>query len=65
MTMVDTDSALLHLPDTIEDKVGLDSDHSLMVKFKTKNTPGYTDVVRRLRDFQEQAPSVVANRFRM
>lgn len=63
ITLVNSDSALLHLPDTVEDKVAVDADHSLMVKFKSKHTSAYTDALSRLREFSSYAPSVVAERF--
>jgi hypothetical protein len=61
---VDADSALLQLPDFMEDKIPVDSDHSMIVKFDNKNTRGYTSARDKLKQFERDAPSVVAARFR-
>ncbi|OBT40026.1 hypothetical protein VE00_09394 [Pseudogymnoascus sp. WSF 3629] len=63
ITAVDADSALLQLPDSMEDKIPLDADHSMMVKFDHKNNPGYTSARDRLRQFEQDATGVVAARF--
>ncbi|CAN9171138.1 unnamed protein product [Alternaria alternata] len=63
ITAVDTDSALLQLPDSIEEKVPLDADHSMIVKFDTNDSRGYTSARDRLVQFEQDAPSVVAARF--
>ncbi|TVY62681.1 Nephrocystin-3 [Fusarium oxysporum f. sp. cubense] len=63
VTTVDTDSALLHLPDSMEEKIPLDSDHSMIVKFDNKNNRGYTSARDKLREFEQDAPGVVAARF--
>ncbi|RII11229.1 hypothetical protein CUC08_Gglean005702 [Alternaria sp. MG1] len=63
ITAVDTDSALLQLPDSIEEKVPLDADHSMIVKFDTNDSRGYTSALNRLVQFERDAPSVVAARF--
>ncbi|KAJ5899151.1 hypothetical protein N7495_003895 [Penicillium taxi] len=63
MTTVGTDSALLQLPDHVEEKVPLHADHSMVVKFDTRNAAGYQTVLDRLRQFSQDAPSVVAARF--
>ncbi|KAF9777834.1 hypothetical protein IL306_004310, partial [Fusarium sp. DS 682] len=63
VTTVDTDSALLQLPDSMEEKIPLDSDHSMMVKFDNKNNRGYTSARDKLRQFERDAVSVVAARF--
>ncbi|KAL5353528.1 hypothetical protein ACLOAV_001565 [Pseudogymnoascus australis] len=63
VTAVDADSALLHLPPSIEDKIPLDADHSTMVKFDNKNNRGYTSARDKLRRFEQDAPAVVAARF--
>ncbi|GAM34008.1 hypothetical protein TCE0_014f01316, partial [Talaromyces pinophilus] len=57
------DSALLQLPDHVEDKVPLHADHSMMVKFDTRNAAGYRTVLDKLRQFAKDAPAVVAGRF--
>ncbi|CAG8885662.1 unnamed protein product [Penicillium egyptiacum] len=63
ITTVSADSALLHLPDHVEDKVPLHADHSMVVKFDTRNAAGYRTALDRLRQFSKDAPSVVAARF--
>ncbi|KAJ6003887.1 hypothetical protein N7540_013169 [Penicillium herquei] len=63
MTTVSADSALLQLPDHVEDKVPLHADHSMVVKFDTRNAAGYRTALDKLRQFLQDAPSVVAARF--
>lgn len=65
ITAVDTDSALLQLPDFIEEKIPLDADHSMMVKFDNKNSRGYRCARDKLLQFKQDAPSVVAARLCM
>jgi hypothetical protein len=60
---VDPDSALLQLPDSMEEEISLDADHSMIVKFDTKDSRGYTSARDRLVQFERDAPSVVAARF--
>lgn len=63
--MVDTESALLQLPDHVEDKIPLNADHSMMVKFKSKNDQGYRSALQKLQQFQKDAPGAVRARFGM
>ncbi|KAH0527489.1 hypothetical protein TsFJ059_002489 [Trichoderma semiorbis] len=63
ITKVDNDSALLQLPDFMEDKIPLDSDHSMMVKFGNRNDTGYTSVLDKLQQFEQEASNVVKARF--
>ena len=49
----------------MEDKIPLDADHSMIVKFDNKNNRGYTSARDKLRQFEQDAPSVVAARFCM
>jgi len=49
----------------MEEKIPLDADHSMMVKFDHTNTPGYSSARDKLRQFTQDAPSVVADRFSM
>jgi hypothetical protein len=65
VTAVDSNSALLQLPDAMEDKVPLDADHSMMVKFDNRNARGYSSAQDKLRQFVQDAPGVVAGRFGM
>ncbi|KAJ5963042.1 hypothetical protein N7501_007983 [Penicillium viridicatum] len=63
MTTVGADSALLQLPDHTEDKVPLHADHSMVVKFDTRNEAGYRTALDKLRQFSKDAQAVVAARF--
>ena len=63
VTAVDSDSALLQLPDAMEEKIPLDADHSMMVKFDNKNARGYSSARDKLQHFSQNAPGVVADRF--
>ncbi|KAF1966815.1 hypothetical protein BU23DRAFT_573760 [Bimuria novae-zelandiae CBS 107.79] len=63
VTAVDADSALLQLPDSMEDKIPLDADHSIIIKFNSRNNRGYTSARDKLRQFEQDAPKVVAARF--
>ena len=63
VTAVDSDSALLQLPDAMEEKIPLDADHSMMVKFDNKNARGYSSARDKLKQFAQNAPDVVADRF--
>lgn len=64
MTVVDSDSALLQLPENMEEKIPLDADHSMIVKFDAKSSRGYTSIRAKLQQFERDAPHVVASRFR-
>ncbi|OBT82207.1 hypothetical protein VE02_08678 [Pseudogymnoascus sp. 03VT05] len=63
VTVVDADSALLQLPNSMEDKIPLDADHSIMVKFNNTSDRGYSSARDKLRQFEKDATSVVAARF--
>ncbi|KAF2682375.1 hypothetical protein K458DRAFT_390862 [Lentithecium fluviatile CBS 122367] len=65
VTAVNTDSALLQLPDSIEDEVPVDADHSMMVKFDSTSRQGYSSARAKLQQFEQDAPGVVAGRFRV
>ena len=60
---VDVNSALLQLPDHMEEKIPLNADHSMIVKFNVRNDRGYTSARDKLGQFEQDAPSVVAARF--
>ena len=60
---VDSDSALLQLPDSIEEKIPLSADHSTIVKFDARGNRGYTSARDKLRQFEKDAPNIVAARF--
>ncbi|KAJ5938334.1 hypothetical protein N7466_001468 [Penicillium verhagenii] len=63
MTIVGANSALLQLPDHVEDKVPLHADHSMLVKFDARNAAGYRTTLDKLQQFAKDAPAVVAARF--
>ncbi|KAF5676145.1 hypothetical protein FHETE_2272 [Fusarium heterosporum] len=63
VTAVDKDSALLQLPDHMEEKIPLGSDHSMIIKFDDKNNQGYTSARAKLERFEKDAPKVVSARF--
>ncbi|TGZ81923.1 hypothetical protein EX30DRAFT_395307 [Ascodesmis nigricans] len=63
MTAVSKDSALLALPDTIEQKFPAEGDHSTMVKLGSKTHPTYKDVYWTLKDYLGSAATDVAKRF--
>lgn len=47
----------------MEDKIPLDSDHSMMVKFGNRNETGYTSALDKLQQFEQEASNVVKARF--
>lgn len=63
LTAVEVDSAVLQLPDSMEIKIPLNSDHSNMVKFDSRQDLGYTSALQYLKDFERDAPTVIADRF--
>ncbi|ORX95666.1 hypothetical protein BCR34DRAFT_498311 [Clohesyomyces aquaticus] len=63
ITSVDTDSALLQLPDNMEVKVKVDADHSNIAKFMNRNGEPYTTTLRYLKKFELDAINEVPQRF--
>jgi hypothetical protein len=47
----------------MKDKVPLHADHLMVVKFNTRNAAGYRTALDKLRQFEKDAPKVVAARF--
>jgi len=47
----------------MEEKIPLDADHSMIVKFDGRDDRGYTSARDKLRQFEQDAPNVVAARF--
>jgi TolA-binding protein len=47
----------------MEEKIPRDTDHSMIVKFDDRNDLGYTSARDKLRQFEQDAPSVVTARF--
>ncbi|KAF2008357.1 hypothetical protein BU24DRAFT_429452 [Aaosphaeria arxii CBS 175.79] len=60
---VGTDSALLQLPDAVEEKVPQNADHSMIVKFDARTDAGYTSARDKLQRYERNALSVVEGRF--
>jgi len=63
MTAVNTDSALLDLPDNIEAKIPVNADHSQIVKFDSRNTESYKTALEYLKQFEQDAGRVISARF--
>ncbi|KAL0633622.1 hypothetical protein Q9L58_007446 [Maublancomyces gigas] len=57
-TAVDAESSVLQLPDTIEESLAVEGDHSSMVKFKHKGDQTYKSVVRYLEDFTSYSTQI-------
>jgi hypothetical protein len=47
----------------MEDKIPLHAHHSQIVKFDSRSAPGYRSALDKLRQFEQDAPAVVAARF--
>ena len=63
MTAVDSDSAILQLPDSMETKIPVHADHSQIVKFDSRNADAYKATVEYLKQFEQDAKQVVSARF--
>ncbi|KAH6694334.1 hypothetical protein BKA61DRAFT_647691 [Leptodontidium sp. MPI-SDFR-AT-0119] len=63
MTAVESGSALLELPDSTEAKIPVNADHSQIVKFDNRNVEAYKTAVGYLKQFEQDAWKVVADRF--
>ena len=61
--VVNPDSAVLQLPDSMEEKLPVDGDHYTIVKFDSNTSNTYTSVLEKLRQFEKGAPNVVSTRF--
>ena len=55
MTVVCRDSALLGLPQTVEEGIAVESNHSTMVKFSSRNNAGYIKALGSLLRFEKEA----------
>lgn len=64
-TPANTDTSLLQLPDSIEEKIPVHADHSGIVKFDGQSNTTYRSALAKLRQFEQDAPSIVSARFRM
>lgn len=47
----------------MEDKIPLNSDHSMMVKFSNRSDVGYASAMHKLQQFEKEASKVVKARF--
>ncbi|RDW73410.1 hypothetical protein BP6252_07317 [Coleophoma cylindrospora] len=63
ITAVESGSALLDLPDSIETKIPVNADHSQIVKFDSRNFEAYKTATRYLKEFEQNAGKVVSERF--
>jgi hypothetical protein len=63
MTAVDSGSALLDLPDSIEAKIPINADHSQIVKFDSRNTETCKTAAEYLKQFEQDARKVISDRF--
>ena len=63
ITLVSKDSALLELPQAVEERVAAGGDHSTMVKFNSRNNPDYTKALDSLYRFEKDAKAVVEKHF--
>ncbi|KAL7271953.1 hypothetical protein RUND412_005259 [Rhizina undulata] len=61
-SIVDTDSAILHLPQDLEDKIPINSDHTNIVKFDGKMDEAYEYVILRMQKYLKAAPADVKER---
>jgi hypothetical protein len=64
VTTVDSNSALLNLPDHAELKVKVDADHSQMVKFNNKEDAPYPIILTHLKKFEREAGRFIDQRFK-
>lgn len=64
MLSVHTGSALLQLPDTMEEKVTVDADHSDIAKFSDRRAHPYVTALRYLKKFEAESVAEVSRRFK-
>ena len=63
VTLVSKDSALLGLPQAVEERVAARGDHSTMVKFSSRNNPNYSKALGSLHRLVKEAKAVVERHF--
>ena len=64
-TAVEDTSALLKLPNSIEERIPVDENHSNLVKFATARNTTYGQVRTIIEQMLSEAPALVASRFCM
>ena len=63
ITLVSKDSALLGLQQAVEEIVAVEADHSMMVKFNSRNNPGYIKALDSLYRFEKEPKAVMERHF--
>ncbi|RDW56402.1 hypothetical protein BP5796_13224 [Coleophoma crateriformis] len=63
ITAVESDSALLQLPDSMETKIPVHEDHSQIVKFDSRTSDTYQTVIGYLKQFEKDGNRTVSARF--
>ena len=63
ITVVSKETALLGLPQAVEEEVAVEGNHSTMVKFSSRNDAGYTKALGSLHRFEKEAKAVVEMHF--
>ena len=64
ITVVSKDSALVELPQTVEERIAAEGNHSTMVKFSSRNQADYTKALGSLHKFEKETKAVVERQFR-
>ena len=64
ITVVGKDSAVLGLPQVVEERMEAEGNHSTMVKFNSRNNADYVKALNSLYRFEKEAQSVVKRQFR-
>ena len=64
ITVVSKDSALLGLPQAVEERMAAEGNHSTMVKFGDRSSADYTKALDFLHIFEKEAKAVVEKQFR-
>ena len=60
--MASKDSALVELPQTVEERIAAEGNHSTMVKFSSRNAD-YTKALGSLHKFEREAKADIERRF--
>ena len=54
---------MLGFPDSMEIKIGIDADHSNMVKFDNRSDAAYRSVLIHLKEFESKAGKKISERY--